>query len=152
MKTVDNPNWGNMAKNLIKEYNPFGFTLKDGSGLIHASVYEAYSNFLLHVWMDFPRGYIEMPLLIIANYRHLSYKDAVRLVKTFKPMGVEMIEKFPGYASTEAKESLERICRALCTITGCGFNESAFKGAYTLLMNRIENEKEKSNKNGKSEQ
>lgn len=152
MKTVDNPNWGNMAKNLIKEFNPFGFTLKDGSGLIHASVYDAYSAFLLNTWMQFPRGYIEMPLLIIANYRHLTYKDAVKLIKTFKPMGVEMIEKFPGYDSPEAKPTLERICRALCTITGCSFNESAFKGAFNILSNRIENEYEKSKKHGKSEQ
>lgn len=141
-----------MARSLLKEFNPFGFTLKDGSGLIHASVYEAYSNFLLNVWIDFPRGYIEMPLLIIGNYRHLSYRDAVHVVESFKPMGVEMIEKFPGYDSPEAKETLERICRALCTITGCAFNESAFRGAYNLLMNRIENEKEKRNKYGKSEQ
>lgn len=138
---------GRMAQTLLSKYNPFGFTMDDGSSMVFESVTSAYMVFLTTTWIGFPRGYIEMPLLIMKHYRHITYKEAMKICIAFKPLGVDMVVTIDSYESKSGKDALERICRALCSISNVAFNEYAFKEAYQLLIHRIEIENGKSKSN-----
>ena len=135
-----------VLQTFLSKYNPFGFTMDDGSPMEFCSASSAYMTFLVGAWVSFPRGYIEMPLLLMKNYKELDYQGAVKVAQSFKTIGVDMVVAFGSYESKKAKQTLECICRALCAYAGTSFSEICFKEAYGLLLHRIEVEKLKNKK------
>lgn len=139
-----------VLQTFLSKYNPFGFTMEDGTPMEFCSASSAYMTFLVGAWVSFPRGYIELPLLLMKNYKEIDYQDAVKVAQGFKTIGVDMVIAFGSYESKRAKQALECICRAFCAYAGTSFSEICFKEAYDLLLHRIEVETIKSNAKNKN--
>lgn len=134
-------NQANLIHSLLAKYNPFGFTMPDGTSMEFESVYTAYMCLLIGTWRKFPRGYIELPLFLKTHYRQLTYKQAMKLALTLKPLGLEMVVLLGDYTTSKGRETLAKLARACHTIAGTSFDIYAFNHAYELLQNRIELEK-----------
>lgn len=138
-----------ISRDILGKYNPFGFTTEDAKTQIFDTAETAYLMAMVAIWRKFPRGYIELPYLLMGFYKHLTYNECCHLAKMLKPMGLEGIILVNGYDTKDGKKKLEQILRGFSYIAEIPFNNYVFEEAHKLLLYRIEveNKKKKENEN-----
>ena len=128
---------------LIERYNPFGFKKEDDDTCLFKNYTECYLYTLKKLYLQFPRGYIDMALFV-EKRTHLPYNDSLRVVKGWKTMGIDevMLIDFTS-DDISTRYQLASIMKALHTISETRFNEALFYEAYALFKNWQEVVKDK---------
>ena len=131
-----------VVENLLRKFNPFGLRSKQGVPYEFVRVSDSYLTLMVRVYTSFPRGYVELPLLIHELYNHLSPKECMKVAESMASFGLEMIELI-DYQGKEGKRKLESICRSLHHLCDTTFDNASFLEAYRLFQNRLEIDKVK---------
>lgn len=131
---------------LLQKCNPFGLTLQDGRSMFFQQEVESYLFVMIQAWTTAPKGYLEMPLLMMALYRHLPYKACVELTKQCRRFDIDLVMLVDDWTSNGAKRFLDRLCSALCSFTDASYAAQYVDNAWQLFQQRMEIEKEKLSK------
>lgn len=128
---------------LIMRYNPFGFKKENGDTCIFKTYTDCYLYALKKLYLQFPRGYIDMALFVEAQTK-LPFNDSVRVVKSWKSMDIQetMLIDFTD-EGVVPRYQLSGIMKALHTISETRFNDAMFLEAYQLFKNWQEMVKDK---------
>lgn len=138
-----------VVENLLRKFNPFGLRSKQGIPFEFMKTTEVYLHVMVVLLVTFPRGYIELPLLLSTLYSHLTFKECKDYAESMGSMGVEQLALI-DYEGKDGKQYIERFCRALHSICETPFDGNSFAEAYRLFLNRIEIQKLKSNEQKES--
>lgn len=129
-------NKGVMVESMLQKFNPFAFVSSNGDTMIYATTVDAYIAMMMHVYTAFPRGYIEMPLLIKSFYPHLAWKDCCKVTDDIKTFGLQAIEHV-DFHTPNAKMFFCKLAGALCSLTGTKYSEYYVTEGYQIFKNRI---------------
>ncbi len=127
----------NFVSALLQKFNPFALRSSNGEPMIFTTATEAYIALMMLVYSNFPKGYIEMPLLLSTIYRHLSWSDCVKLAESMKPQGISLILDL-DYTSDETKKFFSQLAAALCNWCGTKYTEFYVNEAYPIFIHRFE--------------
>lgn len=127
---------------LIENYNPFAFKKEDGDTEIFRTYKDVYLYTLKKLYLMFPRGYCDMCLFVHVRTQ-LPFTDSCQVVKSFKSMGVEDVELIDFRTQDLGRKvHLERVMKALHTISETKFNDAMFMEAlidFDVWLETVDN-------------
>lgn len=131
---------------LLERYNPFGLSMiqfNRAYSMVFGDQTEAYLYVMTKTRTFAPRGYIEMPLLMMQFYPHISFQTSEKLLETIKTWELSDIMLIENWGSKQAKYFFTQLCSALCAIAETSYNSANLDAAWDLFMQRLEYEKAK---------
>lgn len=113
-----------IVMNLMYNHAPFG--IYDDLGMkvkMYPNAKEAYKDALMYLWIEFPLGYIDMPLFIY-EYQQVPIRDAERRCINRELFHIDL-------ANIEDKKRVQQLRDVFAVLlrqTGCEFDENSFQG------------------------
>ena len=127
---------------LLEKNNPFGLTLNDGRSMFFYQPVEAYLCVMTTAYGLAPKGYIELPLLLMKFYRHLSYVNCKVLAKAVcRGNFLEEVVQLDSWQKMSTLNYFKRLCSGLCALVETPYNSGYVEQAWQLLLQRMEIEK-----------
>lgn len=128
---------------MLEKNNPFGLTLNDGKSMFFYQPVEAYLCVMTTAYGLAPKGYIELPLLLMKFYRHLSYVNCKELAKAVcRGNFLEEVVQLDSWQKMSTLNYFKRLCSGLCALVETPYNSGYVEQAWQLLQQRMEIEKE----------
>lgn len=131
MKVSDLGKW-------IMKYNPF--FIKEGNEIKHFNDYgEVYLYMLRLIRQHFPRGFVDVPLLLhIATGQPLSVCETFAKKSKFITTTCGGIVTFEPTKGTLPKGKYENLMRALHALSNTQFSQDYFNDAWSKFIEEIE--------------
>lgn len=127
---------------LLEKNNPFGLTLNDGRSMFFYQPVEAYLCVMTTAYGLAPKGYIELPLLLMKFYRHLSYVNCKVLSKAVcRGNFLEEVIQLDSWQKMSTLNYFKRLCSGLCALVETPYNSGYVEQAWQLLLQRMEIER-----------
>lgn len=131
---------------LLERYNPFGLSvIRNGRAysMYFGDQTEAYLYVITKTRNFAPRGYIELPLLLMQFYPHITFQTSEKILNKMKLWEISKIMLIENWGSRDAKYFFSQLCSALCAIAETSYNSANLDAAWDLFMQRLEYEKAK---------
>ena len=107
----------------MRQLNPFGAVGENGMPMLFSSAREAYLHLFRSLRAEFPRGYVDL-VLFSAAYQKLRKYQSSTIIRKRQYAVIEW-----GGNSQRHDMVLKAVCLKLQEVSGCQFDEQAFKVA-----------------------
>ena len=125
---------------LIMQHNPFAIKAMDGRIHFFATYSEVYLYVLNVLYMQYPRGYVDL-ILLVSDLTKLKASDCEQVFRDMRSIWGATPEKMIVYKwdSTDRADhkGLEEIMKCLHIISGTQFDEEAFAKAMDLFRIKL---------------
>ena len=107
----------------MRQLNPFGAVDGNGRPILFNAPREAYLHLFRSLRSEFPRGYVDLVLFSLA-YQKLKKFQSANIIGKKEYAIIEW-----GGNSQQRETVLKAVCMKLLEVTGCQFDEQAFRAA-----------------------
>lgn len=125
---------------LIMQHNPFAIKATDGSIQFFATYSEVYLYVLNVLYIQYPRGYVDL-ILLVSDLTRLKAGDCEQVFRDMRSIWGATPEKMIVYKwdSTDRADhkGLEEVMKCLHIISGTQFDEEAFAKAMDLFRIKL---------------
>lgn len=109
---------------ILAKVNPFGLITPEGYLLHYDNAVEAYYIMLLKLFMECPRGYIDLPLMMY-TYQQVAIIDAVRYCRHKE---IFLLKSW-DFSDDVTVNTLREVLSLMLEVTSVPFDENAYQGA-----------------------
>lgn len=125
---------------ILAKVNPFGLITPEGYLLHYDNPVEAYYKMLLKLFMECPRGYIDLPLMMY-TYQHVAIIDAVRYCRHKE---IFLLKSW-DFSDDVTVNTLREVLSLMLEVTSVPFDENAYQGAmYKFRVFFVQNKLDES--------
>ena len=126
-------------RSLLNYCNPFGLQMQTGEAMLFKDVTEAYFYVLVKIVTLFPRGYVDIVLLLCHLYPQCTWFEIGRMKRTVtKTTMSDDVELVKVWNSEKCEDFFRQLMVGLHALSETKFNNAAFLNALELFKMKVE--------------